>query len=168
MEGRVNKPARAPLRSTILASATAAATLPSQTNHNNNSSKHSAIVRITRTSSEPEPMMESLHFLNNRTSTEPEEQGLPSFQSFVSRNSPSPAQWQPDMMSASPLSRYDFMRLQNQVQLLRSNSELQEQESKFAISPMPTTALQRVLWSIVLASGYILLPVWSELLHPLN
>jgi hypothetical protein len=97
--------------------------------------------------------MESFHLLNNHTSSaEREEQGLPSFQSFVSRSSPSPSQWQPDM-GTSPPSGYNFVRLQNQVQLLRNNSELQEQESKFAISPMPTTAGQHVVWLMILAGS---------------
>jgi len=155
--GRVSKLVGAPPRSTTLASANTAASLPSQTNNNKSNNKHNTIVRITRTAPSPEPMMESLHFLNDHTPcAEPEKQGLPSFQSFVSRNSPSPAQWHPDMgistnrsmVVPEPLSRYDFGILQNQVHLLRSNNELQEQESKFTMYPISNTARQHMVCAI--------------------
>jgi hypothetical protein len=144
VDGKISKP----VLSTILASANPAAALSSQTDNNSNN-KHNAIFTITRTVPSPEPqrtakcvrIMEDLDFLNDRTpSAEPQEQGLPSFQSFVSINAPSPAPWEPEMITStesvamsSSLSRCDFVRLQNEVQLLRSNSELQEQESEFIL-----------------------------------
>jgi hypothetical protein len=138
------------VRSTILASANPAATLSTQTDNNNsNSNKHNAIFSITRTVPSPGPQstakpartMEHLDLLNDRTpSAEPQEQGLPSFQSFVSTNAPSPGPWQPDIIMStesiamsSSLNRNDIVRLQNEVQLLRSNNELQEQESEYIL-----------------------------------
>jgi hypothetical protein len=143
--GKISKP----VRSTILASANPAATLSTQIDNNNNSNKHNAILGITRTVPSPGPQstakrartMENLDLLNDRTpSAEPQEQGLPSFQSFVSTNAPSPGPWESDiimstesMALSSSLNWNDVLRLQNEVQLLRSNNELQEQESEYIL-----------------------------------